>query len=32
MDCWNPNLSEAECVALRQIIEGIGDFHRNADG
>ncbi len=30
MDCWNPYLTLEERIALTQIIEGIGDFHRKA--
>lgn len=28
MDAWNPHLDEAERVAIREVVEGIGDFNR----
>ena len=28
MDAWNPHLTEAERVAVKAIVEGIGDFNR----
>lgn len=31
MDCWNPDLSEAERAALAELVAGIGDFNRSCD-
>lgn len=28
MDAWNPHLTEAERVAVTEVVEGIGEFHR----
>ena len=28
MDAWNPHLSEAERIAVTEIVEGIGEFNR----
>jgi aspartate beta-hydroxylase len=27
LDSWNPDLTEAECVAVKELIEAIGDFN-----
>ena len=32
MDIWNPYLTEAECLAITEIVEGIGDFNRECGG
>ncbi|HKR76331.1 MAG TPA: aspartyl/asparaginyl beta-hydroxylase domain-containing protein [Rhodanobacter sp.] len=29
MDCWNPDLSEAERAAVAALVAGIGDFNRS---
>ena len=29
MDAWNPYLTEPERVAFAEVVEGVGDFHRN---
>lgn len=31
MDCWNPDLSEAEREAVAALVAGIGDFNRSCD-
>jgi hypothetical protein len=28
MDAWNPYLTEAERLAMTELIEGIGEFNR----
>lgn len=30
LDCWNPNLTEAECAAVTDLVEAIGDFNHSA--
>lgn len=31
MDCWNPDLSEAEREAVAALVAGIGDFNRSSE-
>lgn len=31
MDCWNPDLSEAEREAVAALVAGIGDFNRSCE-
>lgn len=31
MDCWNPDLSEAERDAVADLVAGIGDFNRSCE-
>jgi len=31
MDCWNPDLSEAERAAVAALVAGIGDFNRSCE-
>ena len=31
LDTWNPYLTAEECIALKGLIERIGDFNRRAD-
>lgn len=31
MDCWNPDLSEAERAAVAELVAGIGDFNRSCE-
>ena len=30
LDAWNPHLSDIECIAIAELIGGIGDFNRAA--
>lgn len=31
LDCWNPDLTEAECAAVTELIEAIGNFNASGD-
>lgn len=31
LDSWNPDLSEAECLAVTDLVEAIGDFSQTAE-
>lgn len=31
LDCWNPDLTEVECLAVTDLVEAIGDFNRSAE-